>query len=56
MKDEAFKLISEGSEDSYLSLLNYPFYKNLLRDPRYRKILDKLKEKYEIFSKIFKEF
>ena len=56
MKDEALKLISEGSEDSYLSLLNYPFYKNLLRDPRYRKILDKLKEKYENFSKIFKEF
>ncbi|MCK5223076.1 MAG: hypothetical protein KAR14_15925, partial [Candidatus Aminicenantes bacterium] len=56
MQDEALKLISEGSEDSYLSLLNYPFYKNLLRDPRYRKILDKLKEKYENFSKIFKEF
>ncbi|MEN8152869.1 MAG: protein kinase [Acidobacteriota bacterium] len=56
MMDEAFKMIDEDSESSYIRLLKYPFYKNFRRDPRYQKILDKLKEKYDKFFKIFKDF
>jgi non-specific serine/threonine protein kinase len=56
MKDEALKLISEGSEDSYLRLLKHPFYKNLQGEKRYKDLLQKLKIEYELMLKFYKEF
>ncbi|MEN8221824.1 MAG: hypothetical protein ABFR36_01085, partial [Acidobacteriota bacterium] len=54
-KDKAFEYLSQGSEDSYLRLKNNPFYENLRKDPRYQKVLSKLKKRYDEFLKIFKD-
>ena len=56
MKDEAFKLISRGSEKSYIRLKKNPFYKNLRGDERYKKILEALRKEYKKFLVIFKDF
>ena len=56
MKDEAFKLISRGSEKSYIRLKKNPFYKNLRGDERYKKILEALRKEYKKFLVMFKDF
>ena len=54
--DKVFELLFQGSESDYLQLKNRSFYKNLLPNPYYEKILDLLKTRCDGFLTIFKKF
>ena len=55
MTDRALDLIEKDPAQTYLRLLKHPFYQNLRGNPRYEKILSRLKETYDSLSNTYKD-